>query len=970
MNQPFTKLSRANPFKPVPTEVSVGFKSIKRLTRQQNITKSFIRFALFILLLCCTTQKTQAQYVTIPDTNFVVWLNNNGYAGCMNGNMMDTTCGAVVNATNVIFSNKNISDLTGIQYFDNLTYLYCSYNQLTSLPNLPNSLTYLDCFFNQLTSLPTLPSSLTYLYCSHNQLTNLPTLPNSLTFLDCYDNQLTSLPTLPNSLTYLYCDNNQLTSLPTLPNSLTNLGCSNNQLTSLPTLPNSLTDLHCYNNQLTSLPTLPNSLTDLHCYNNQLTSLPTLPNSLTYLYCDNNQLTSLPALPDSLYYLYCNNNPNLYCLPKLNAIYDFNFTNTGIQCIPNYGNVTNSNPPLSTLPLCNIFNSDGCPSYWNISGNVYADTNSNCISNGPEPKYSNIKLNLYSDGFIEQSTFTNFEGVYSFDTDTGLYTIEVDTTNLALLVVCPSTFYDTAYIESNNLQNENNNFALGCKPGFDVGVKTVLRDSGIFRPANFANVKIFAGDISNHYGLHCAAGTSGAVQIIITGPASYIVTVNGALTPTLNGDTLTYTIADFGLVDFDNDFQIQVQTDTLAQLGQQVCFEVNVTPTIGDNIPANNTLTHCFTVVNSYDPNSQSVYPIDRIENADGKLTYTIQFQNTGNAPAQHIYVMDTLNAALDASTFELLAYSHQPQVQLIGNNLRFNFPNINLPDSTNDEPNSHGYVQFSIKLHDSLPLGTTVNNTSFIYFDFNPPVQTNTVTDTLTDCDNLIANAWFAKTSLCKNDTLFAAMELHYPYNNIKWYVDNVLSANGDSVAISNIGLGTHIIKVVIKTQYCLSKTYYNITVNDLPQPTLGNDTTACAGLVLDGGTGFTNYLWNTGASTQTIIATNSAAYTVTVTDANGCKANDVIVATINPNPQIIFNAFVIDTLCKNAGIQTINPPNPLGGTLTGNGLTGLTFDPSAVATGWNYFYYVYMDSNSCSNAATDSVWVDEAIGESEIGK
>ena len=121
---------------------------------------------------------------------------------------------------------------------------------------------------------------------------------------------------------------------------------------------------------------------------------------------------------------------------------------------------------------------------------------------------------------------------------------------------------------------------------------------------------------------------------------------------------------------------------------------------------------------------------------------------------------------------------------------------------------------------------------------------------------------------------------------------------------------------------------------------------------------------MWSTGATTQAIIANNSAAYTVTVTDANGCMANDVIVATINPNPQIMFNAFVIDTLCKNAGIQTINPPNPLGGTLTGNGLTGLTFDPSAVATGWNYFYYVYMDSNSCSNAATDSVWVDNCLG------
>ena len=1039
---------------------------------------------LILIAILFATQKSQAQYVTIPDTNFVNWLNANGYAGCMNGNMMDTTCGAVVNAAYVNCSNSNISDLTGIEYFDSLTYLncsenqlavlptlpsaltklycynnqlsslislpntlaylYCSDNQLTSLPNLPNSLSELWCNFNQLTNLPTLPNSLTYLYCydnqltslpalpnsltelncGRNQLTSLPTLPNSVTSLDCYENQLISLPTLSNTLLFLYCSRNQLSSLPiipnslqelacsenqilnlpTLPNTLYNLGCSDNQLTSilllpdslkilgcggnqisnlptlpyaleyldcksgiltsLPTLPSSLIFLGCENNQLTILPTLPDSLDHLRCSNNLLTALPALPSMISSIICANNQLTSLPLLPDSLFYFMCSNNPDLKCLPKIKKINYFYFYNTGIQCLPNYIEVLMSSPNVTSLLLCDTGNIYGCVPYWNISGKVYLDTNFNCLAENSEPKIKFVKLNLFKDSILQQTTYSNIVGNYAFDSDTGLYTISIDTISKPFIVMCPISISDSALISGNDTMRYNKNFALSCKPGFDVGTTSIALTSGIFRPANFANIKILAGDISNHYGLHCAAGTSGAMQIIITGPTTYTGTVNGALTPTVNGDTLTYTIADFGLVDFDNDFQIQVQTDTLAQLGQQVCFDVSVTPTIGDNHPANNTLTHCFTVVNSYDPNLKSVYPINTIADKDGKLTYTIQFQNTGNAPAQHIYVMDTLDGALDASTFELLAYSVQPQVQLIGNVLRFNFPNINLPDSTNDEPNSHGYVQFSIKLKDSLPQGTVVSNTSFIYFDYNPPIQTNTVTDTLTDCDNLIANAWFAKKSLCKNDTLFAAMELQYPYSNIKWLVDNVLAATGDSVAISNIGLGTHTIKVVIKTQYCLSKTYYTITVNDLPQPSLGNDTTACAGLVLDGGTSFTNYLWNTGASTQTIIANNSAAYTVTVTDANGCKANDVIVATINPNPQILFNAFVIDTLCKNAGIQTINAPTPIGGTLTGNGLSGLSFDPSAVSNGWNYFMYAYTDSNSCSNTAIDSLWVDDCLG------
>ena len=54
-------------------------------------------------------------------------------------------------------------------------------------------MTYLDCSSNQLTALPdTLPSGLTTLDCSSNQLTALPaTLPSGLTTLDCGGNQLT-----------------------------------------------------------------------------------------------------------------------------------------------------------------------------------------------------------------------------------------------------------------------------------------------------------------------------------------------------------------------------------------------------------------------------------------------------------------------------------------------------------------------------------------------------------------------------------------------------------------------------------------------------------------------------------------------------------------------------------------------------------------------------------------------------------
>jgi hypothetical protein len=85
--------------------------------------------------------------------------------------------------------------------------VYCSDNQLTSLPELPVC-EELYCSDNQLTSLPELPVCET-LYCRYNQLTSLPDLPMCKT-LDCRYNQLTSLPELPVCKT-LYCSGNQLT---------------------------------------------------------------------------------------------------------------------------------------------------------------------------------------------------------------------------------------------------------------------------------------------------------------------------------------------------------------------------------------------------------------------------------------------------------------------------------------------------------------------------------------------------------------------------------------------------------------------------------------------------------------------------------------------------------------------------------------------------------------------------------------
>jgi len=100
------------------------------------------------------------------------------------------------------------------------------------------------------------------------------------------------------------------------------------------------------------------------------------------------------------------------------------------------------------------------------------------------------------------------------------------------------------------------------------------------------------------------------------------------------------------------------------------------------------------------------------------------------------------------------------------------------------------------------------------------------------------------------------------------------------------------------------------NIVVNGAPSPNLGVDRIISTPTVLDAGAGVgSTYLWNTGATTQTITVSATGTYSVTVTDANSCSGFDEVTLTWQENVDVQASAIISPTTnCFKADGQTVN--------------------------------------------------------------
>ena len=193
------------------------------------------------------------------------------------GHLNDTE----LNIGDLDVTSQHIANLKGIEYFTNLTRLYCKDNKLTKLDLSGNA-------------------KLQQVYCSSNKLEQLNLSGNSqMRIVECNDNEnLTTLDVSSNPyLKILRCSNNNLSELDLSHNpDLEILNCNKNKLSELDLSNNkNLKELYCANNLLKKLDVSNRpSLEKAICNDNQLVRLDINNNGkMSALYASNNQLTSL-----------------------------------------------------------------------------------------------------------------------------------------------------------------------------------------------------------------------------------------------------------------------------------------------------------------------------------------------------------------------------------------------------------------------------------------------------------------------------------------------------------------------------------------------------------------------------------------------------------------------------------------------------------------------------------------------------
>jgi uncharacterized repeat protein (TIGR01451 family) len=362
-----------------------------------------------------------------------------------------------------------------------------------------------------------------------------------------------------------------------------------------------------------------------------------------------------------------------------------------------------------------------------ITGHVYSDTTGTCLVDSTAPGIA---------GAYISATSLSTQNVYYAVTDTtGFYTINAyDSGTYIIRAISSGSFFcninsctDSAVtsVAAGVTSNYNNlamqpptgGFDLSIYPTWTAGNPGFTKQYAIYYENN--SLTPYAGQAAITF-----VYDPGLVYQYSSGPQPAVDAANHTLTWALNGVSLSLSqvLTSYFLV------------PTTMSTGYVLQGSINITPYAGDCDTANNYFAISDVVTGSFDPNEKDVSPANTLAAEDSVLTYTIHFQNTGTDSTHFIIVKDTLSQNLNPLTVHTVASSSRNyKFNITGTGiLTWTFNPYSLCDSATNPGGSKGFVSFTVNKKQGIPYGSVISNTASVYFDYNAPVITNTVKDTL----------------------------------------------------------------------------------------------------------------------------------------------------------------------------------------------------------------------------------------------
>ncbi|MFN2261618.1 MAG: BspA family leucine-rich repeat surface protein [Psychroflexus sp.] len=429
-----------------------------------------------------------------------------------------------------------------------------------------------------------------------------------------------------------------------------------------------------------------------------------------------------------------------------------------------------------------------------VSGQVlFDDMNEGCDAD--DNNLSGYLINV-NNGSEDAAFDMDENGEYVIALDSGNYTLNILNLNPNLTSNPPT---QTVNFTGQNETIENLDFCITANQQFeDLSVDIFPLEDAI---PGFETV--YQVIVANN-----GSQTVSNAQVTFAYEGNFQSFVSSTETPTENTtDLLSFDFADvepFSTHIFEITM-LNVVPPTLNG-GEVLTFTSQVTPDSNDNNSDDNTAVHEQTVVNSFDPNDKMVVQGEEIvdEKIDQYLDYRIRFQNLGTANALNIKITDTISDKLDWTTFQPISSSHDFRVEIVdGEQINYYFDNINLPYEDLDEEGSNGYITYKIKPKSDVQIGDVIENTAYIYFDFNLPIVTNTATTTVVD-ELSIDNFNLGEINIYPNpvkDLLHLDWSSHLNVESINLYDLNgkliKTFENQKALDVSQIGSGIYILNV-----------------------------------------------------------------------------------------------------------------------------------------------------------------------------